>query len=215
MNTSSLAELLPSHVERQVRAVFETERHGKRIARYLLERKQLRDSFDLYRMRLQLNQTGYAVTDVEILQFFEKLQQAGAGKLVVRRLPHHNAFECKYQSKYLMDILAGNATSSRSKPKSPVRSGTGRSRGDDPLHGLTEAFNIQLAPTPLPAAENAATAKPGASAGVRQQGRALPVRFDGQTIMLRGLPDSLSIELAREIGAALLDLARLEAGERV
>lgn len=89
-------EDLPKPIIDGIVRICSDDPHAKVILREVVKRERVVPTTDLYRLRLTISKGGYKLNDLEVAQFFEKLQKLGIGKVHYAKLPLHNSFSWKF-----------------------------------------------------------------------------------------------------------------------
>jgi hypothetical protein len=107
---------IPEAVSRKVQAIVSSHHYGSQIMKELGRKERPRLITDIYRVKLELIRGGLAITDLEFLKFFEALDKAGVGKLILEKTPGHNKFKWSYNMLHVVEAARSAAPSAQLKP---------------------------------------------------------------------------------------------------
>jgi hypothetical protein len=98
---------LPDSVAGKVRSAVSAHGYGQQIVAELSKKERPREVTDIYRVKLQLLRGGLNISDIEFLKFFETLERAGAGKLIIEKAPGHHKFRWAYNLLHVVAAARG------------------------------------------------------------------------------------------------------------
>lgn len=135
---------IPAGVVQKVRQILNNDIRFVAVFREMAERDQARKRIDLYRLKLSMNRGGISFSDLEIHQLFEKLQNAGVGKLTVA--PNHADGHSTFEWKYTMQTLAKTVLAGLRTGDAGVLA---RVPADSPKNSIVTVYELNGVPVPI------------------------------------------------------------------